>query len=182
MLHWILDHPLGAVVVLFLVYIVTKRLTKMIFDSWLLLGLLILIAFVLIKNIHGLGGVPSLPVVGTPLSLAKIGVQSDQGYRSCLYGYVTAEPGNPGLQAAAGACETKRSSRFWACMAEVKDDLLILDKEAHCIADAGKVWTPCTESALSTYASTNTPVQNCAQGKTIDILRNVAGSQRGPTP
>jgi hypothetical protein len=176
-LHAIINSPVGAFGLLVLMYLVGRKFTKVVFDSPILTIIFVVAIFLLLKNIDALKS--RIPIPNSHIKLvnsAVSAVQSEADYRTCLAGYIGAEPGNGLLQAAATDCEAKRSAEYWSCMNSVRDDYTIVDKSAYCVSVAGKVWTPCAELALSTKATTYTPVQNCASGMTIQRLRDAAGA------
>jgi hypothetical protein len=181
LIHWVINSPLGATGALLIGFVVGGYLVKKLIDHWLgYLLLLLLLGFVL-KNFAFFQSSKTNPVPGKPGAPLGVALLDDPArYRDCLWGYIRDQPNNALLQNAARVCEAARADRYWACKREIANDYTIVSKDDHCLADAGKIWTTCAESALNNYPVDTwdaTPVTLCQSGRTIDLMRNFAAQQ-----
>lgn len=176
---------IGTVIGIFLTVAIGYAVIKKIFDSKVLLLILILLVILFAKNPGFFEKLPVPGAIGTVTDIVGRSVRDQRNYESCLAGYLNDElkrpDDNPRLYAAYKHCEVDTAQAFTECIKEVQTDHAILDKNSHCSHVTNRdVWTRCTESAIENNSRNGSiPVMNCSRNLTVDTLKSGAGTIAG---
>jgi len=173
---------IGVIGTIIFIVIVGMIVYRKILDNWWLLGLVVLLLVLFMKNPNLLGDLSLPNDLGTIQSANTDATKNERAFEQCLQKSMEPELTdgtpytNPPLQRAWQNCNVQYSRALTQCIHAASKDRLILDKNVYCEDKMlSSNWMPCAAGAIGANSREPGVVDACRQNHVLRTAGDLAG-------